>query len=763
MIVMLAVGGFLGYAVASGHFDFRKVSAGPPNQTLSDKNSTSCDGCCSEGATNEQLLAMADPQVGRRRRGNLVPLEEVQNAGGEIAGQVQTAGKPVAGSTVSLYAASSGSPYKVGESKTNGQGQFKLAAGPAPKNNVLYVIAIGGTPLVAENKGSNNGLALLSVLGATPPKTITVNELTTVASAFTSARFFNGDELSGKPLGLRIAAGNAPNLVDPETGCWGKVLLDPLNSSMTTTLAKLDTLGSLISAYATVANDAWRARFLKAATPTGGAAPKNTLQALAGIARRPWVNVKELYGLFDEAYPLPAPDARRKGVPFAPYLVYVPDDFALSLAFSGGGQYANGRFMFDAEGNLWSGQNWLPGSQSGVNKSTGGGVIKFSPNGTALSPPITGFTGMGIDGVGWGTAVAKDRVWISSFNGKILVMDFNGKPVATESDFPFKDKLLGLMGICVATNGDVWIADGSNDQLLFFPGGRIKEGRIVKVAGLKSPFDIVTDSQNRVWVANSSSDTVVRFPADDPTKVESFRAGIGVRALALDSKENVWVASNMDLRTPQPKLPAGISIMEQFKLITDHMFKYIEGPPKRITGAVNMIRPDGTQPAPDGFTGPAESIPWGINIDGNDDVWVGNMWGRSAALLAGDNTAGHPPGTKAGDVIHIFQSGSIQMVTDVSIDPAGNVWVANNWNKLEAAAGPDPSRPTSTWGGGSGFKRLPTMAPTGALCNTTALLRSETERRLCGLASVGRAKNWAGDGVNIPALVNAVEGALTHA
>jgi len=52
--------------------------------------------------------------------------------------------------------------------------------------------------------------------------------------------------------------------------------------------------------------------------------------------------------------------------PFAPYLVYVPDDFALSLCFSGGGDYANGRFMFDADGNLWSGQNWLPGSQSGV-------------------------------------------------------------------------------------------------------------------------------------------------------------------------------------------------------------------------------------------------------------------------------------------------------------------------------------------------------------------------------------------------------------
>jgi hypothetical protein len=44
----------------------------------------------------------------------------------------------------------------------------------------------------------------------------------------------------------------------------------PLNSSMTTTLAKLDTLGSLISAYATVANDDWRARLLKAGPRTTG-------------------------------------------------------------------------------------------------------------------------------------------------------------------------------------------------------------------------------------------------------------------------------------------------------------------------------------------------------------------------------------------------------------------------------------------------------------------------------------------------------------
>ena len=618
--------------------------------------------------------------------------EQSARSSGDIEGHVLIAGKPVAGATVTLFAAGEGAPTQLAQGKTAADGKFELDAKSAPKDSVVYLVA----------KGPKDGVALMSLLGTSSPGKVTVNELTTVASAFTAAQFFHGEAISGKPLSLHIAAGNTPNLVDPVTGTWGKVLLDPLNSSMTTTMATLDTLGSLISAYATVANDDWKARFFKAATPTGGVAPKNTLEAMASIARESYAAPKELYGLFDEAYPLPAPDARRSA-PFAPYLVWAPDDFALSLCFSGGGDYANGRFMFDPQGNLWCGMNWMPGSQSGVNKSTGGGVGKFAPNGTALSPAITGFTGMGIDGVGWGTAVTKDRVWITSFNGKILVMDFNGKPVASESDFPFTEKFLGLMGICAAPNGDVWIADGSDNQLLYFPGGEIKAGKIVKVEGLVSPFDIVVDSQNRVWVANSSSDTVVRFPKDDPSKVETFHCGIGVRALALDSKENVWVANNMDIHTPLPKIPAHASIMEQFKIITEGMVKYIMTPPGHITGAVNMIRPDGTQPAPEGFTGPAESVPWGINVDGNDDVWVGNMWGRSAALLAGDNTAGHPPGTKAGDVIHIFQSGSIQMVTDVSIDPAGNVWVANNWNSLEAAAAPDPKLPTSTWGGGSGF------------------------------------------------------------
>src|SRR6516164_683176 len=363
-----------------------------------------------------------------------------------LDGCVKVARQPVAGATVTLYAAGAADPAKLAEVKTDDQGAFKLDTGPATRETVLYLVAKGGTPKATASNGANDAIALLAVLGSRPPETVTVNELTTVASAFTAARFINGDSISGNPLGLRIAAGNAPNLVDRVTGGWGKVLLDPLNSTQTTTLATLDTLGSLITAFATTGDDNWRARFLKAATPTGGATPKNTLEAMAGIASSPWAAPKDLFALFDEAYPQPK-DGSRRAAPFVPYLAWEPPDFMISLCFAGGGMFANGRFMFDADGNLWSGQNWMPGSQSGVIRSIGGGVLKMSPNGTPLSPPITGFTGMGLDGVGWGTAVSMDRVWASGFNGKILVMDLNGRPVGTENDFPFKEKLFGLMGV----------------------------------------------------------------------------------------------------------------------------------------------------------------------------------------------------------------------------------------------------------------------------------------------------------------------------
>jgi len=101
-----------------------------------------------------------------------------------------------------------------------------------------------------------------------------------------------------------------------------------------------------------------------------------------------------------------------------------------------------------------------------------------------------------------------------------------------------------------------------------------------------------------------------------------------------------------------------------------------------------------------------------LNIDGNDDVWVGSFRGRGVVLMAGVEPKGHPADTKTGDVIHVFRGGSIQMLTDVSIDPAGNVWAANNW-KSPKRRSPKSGLPDldmgrrvglhgHLWGGGAG-------------------------------------------------------------
>ena len=131
--------------------------------------------------------------------------------------------------------------------------------------------------------------------------------------------------------------------------------------------------------------------------------------------------------------------------------------------------------------------------------------------------------------------------------------------------------------------------------------------------------------------------------------VWQVRVGIGVRSVALDSKGNLWVASNMSLDFPPPVIPDGVSVMKQFQLAGQHLMKSLT--PGNVTGVVNMIRPDGTQPEPMGFSGgKLLNVPWGVSIDGEDQVWVANFWGRGVVLMAGAEPKGQTSGAKPGDV-----------------------------------------------------------------------------------------------------------------
>ncbi|MBC6993326.1 hypothetical protein QWY85_19340 [Neolewinella lacunae] len=561
---------------------------------------------------------------------------------------------------------------------------------------------------------------------------VVVNELTTVASAFTCAQFFTGLQLSGNLRGITIAAKNTPNLVSPVTGSWGEVLLNPFNITQNETLARLNTLAALITACGTVNIEGydWRGAFLDAATPLAGARPENTAEAMIGIAQSPWLHPADLFSLFDKAYPQPKdgfpakPNSlvpvSRRSAPFVPYLSFAPADFAMILAFGQGGICAPGKLSLDADGNLWTGLNWMPGAQNGVYQGIGGGLVKLDSTGRLLSPPVTGYTGMGVDGAGWGTAVTEaGTCWVTSFNGSIGVYRLeDGSPLL--DDIPENTAVAlknigGLQGIGVAPNGDVWIVGTSSNQMLYFPAGDIHRGRVVENNDLSkvlsAPFAVSIDNANRVWISNTNSKSLVRYsPTEENSPVDRFILAGGGRGVALDSKGNCWVACNTSPEFPATTPTDGVSIIEGFALGYPHLEQTLGRNNK--TGSVFMIPFDANPiDALDETTqgsnltpyGDGElNAPWGISVDGNDDIWVANFLGRGVSFMAGANPTGRTKSFHTGDLIHTIHSGSIQMLTDVVVDQAGNLWCANNWNLPQTVMQAKPDPAFSTWGGGSG-------------------------------------------------------------
>jgi hypothetical protein len=635
-------------------------------------------------------------------------------AGVHIEGQVQAGGAPVANSTVTLWAASTGEPKQLAQTTTNSDGRFELNSQEANGHDIsLYVIANGGEAAVNKGSGNNRAVALLSVLGNTPPSRVAINEMTTVASVWTNAQFLDGDAIKGNALGIKIAAGNVPNFVDLQTGGWGTTIQDSLNGGQTPTMANFATLADLLAGCATRVKADACSKLFAAATPPSGKTPTDTLTTAESIVRYPWYQPERLFVLLDDFYPVPA-GKNMRAVPFMPYLNFPPSAWIFPLKFDGGGFRAGGKAMFDSEGNLWVGDNFTVGWQA-HDTLWQGNATKFAPNGRPLSPMTTGFAGGGMQGGTFGNAIdANDNVWLSSYGGKsIAVFDKNGKPLTPPEGITFNGQLGQMQGIIVTPSGDVWALGVSKNQLVYFPKGDWTKGRIVcegrEVEPCKSfvgPFHLAIDQQDRIWVSNLLGDHVTRFPASDPSKAENFKTGWDGSGLGVDSQGNVWVSNRLgnSLRGALVVAEAIVAVKtggNADEVATRHLVKQTGG---RDGGSMTLLRPDGREYPGSPFTGGGLSGPWVATIDGNDNVWVSNFGASEARItqLCGARTANCPPGFKTGDQISPsggYVGGGLQLQTDLAIGPAGDVWVINNWQDIESCFGVPPESVSTRCGG----------------------------------------------------------------
>jgi hypothetical protein len=627
-------------------------------------------------------------------------------------------GAPIAQSTVTLWAASSNVPKQLAQTQTDNEGRFEVSTPGTPDHSSLYLTAGGGIPANNKAGGNNPAIALLAVVGGEPPARVVINEFTTIAAVWTHAQLIDGMTIKGAPLQLRIAAGNVPNFVDPETGGWGGTIQDPLNSGQTPTMANFATLADLLAACVNrVKSDACSSLF-EAATPPGWGVPTNTLNAAEDIALFPWHQPDKLFALLRQFYSVSSSNHMLE-VPYMPYLNWAPSAWVLPLKFTGGGYVAGGKCMFDSEGNLWVGDNFTLGWQ-GQDSLWQGHATKFAPNGTPLSPITTGFTGGGMEGGTFGAAIdSHDNAWFTTYGSKtISVFDKNGKPLTPPVGINFGGRLGLMQGVIVTPKGDVWVLGVEKRQLVYFPQGDITKGRIIcegdsaePCKSFMAPFHLAIDQQDRIWVSNSGLPHVTRFLASDPTKAENFDTGINNSGLNIDSQGNVWITNRFGsgVLGMAHMVEMGVRLKaEGLEAASDYLTKTMSEQKGGTAngGSVTLLRPDGTPYPGSPFKSGGLPGPWAVVLDGNDNAWISNFATPSSPIveLCGVQTKHCPPGVHTGEQISPpggYVGGGLQMQTDLAIDPAGNVWVMNNWQDIDSCIG-TPKEALSTRCGGQG-------------------------------------------------------------
>jgi streptogramin lyase len=325
-----------------------------------------------------------------------------------------------------------------------------------------------------------------------------------------------------------------------------------------------------------------------------------------------------------------------------------------------------------------------------------------------------------MEGGTFGAAVdSHDNVWLTSYGSKsINVFDRDGKPLTPPEGINFGGRLGLMQGVIATPSGDVWVLGIEKSQRVYFPKGDWTKGRIVcegesaePCKSFKAPFHLAIDQQDRIWVSNSGLPHVTRFPASDPSKAENFKTGINNSGMNIDSQGNVWVTNRFGTGVlgMAHLVDMGVRLKEEgVAAASDYLTKTMSQQQGGTSdgGSVTLLRPDGSPYPGSPFKSGGLPGPWAVVVDGNDNVWISNFAMPSSPIveLCGVRTEHCPPGHHTGDQISPpggYVGGGLQMQTDLGIDPAGDVWVMNNWQDIDSCIG-TPKEALSTRCGGQG-------------------------------------------------------------
>lgn len=616
-------------------------------------------------------MLFAVPQMARAANSKTIQ-------GNVHSGSSQTA-IPLPGALVRLYRATNEAPELLGTTTADAAGNFSLKAMGAGSGGIYYATAD-----VGEN------LQLVSVIGQSLSGFTTINELTTVAAGYSMAQFTNDGVVSGDPFALQLAAGMNDNLVARASGDSSPVMLSSPNANQTNSLRASGSLANMLALF--VRNGGQDVdSFFALATPPGGTQPANFLQALSNIDRFPQDNVGDLYDLATQV------------LAFSPSLIRMPDAWTLAVKVndSGDDNYlfgGPGTIAFDSSGYAWITNNVTQGTP---NSSQFGIVLK--PNGTPADgtngTPTSPLFGGGLLGGGFGVDVAPNgHVWFGNFgwglpryhpsyDGNGSVSEFTRNGTAISGDLGYQGGPLRAQAVVADANGNIWIASFGNDRVYVFLKGNPNRSISYQEPQGSAPFGIDFAPDGSAWVSNSGGlkpngqGSVARYILENNQLTQVFLTTMGHsnKGVVVDSYGDGWMASGND----------------------DFVYRF--DPQGNLIGQYNGGGMDG---------------PWGITVDGDDNIWVANFGPLdlksdfhtgNLTKLAGNNPDTRPPGLNTGDPISpptgytlpsageqvLLHNGKrlygnlripsfspLMRVTGVVIDRAGNAWLCNNWKPI---------------------------------------------------------------------------------
>ncbi len=591
-----------------------------------------------------------------------------------VRGVVLTGGtrssEPLPNVHVTLFEATPAVPTVVGQATTDASGRFTIPYTKSKSSSIFFLKA-----------DISEGSEFVTILGSNLPQSATINELTTVAASYSMAQFYRTGVISGNSFGLQIAGGMNDNIVDSATGQSSPILLNSPNADQTNSLRSTRSLANLLAAC--VNDPAVTASLFDLTTPAGGFRPHNTAEALANLARDPGQNVDGIYAL-----------ALLSNL-YAPPLVTMPDAWTVTIKVNDSGDNdiligGPGNLTFDKRGYAWVTNNTVQGT---LNSSRFN--LAFKPNGQPADgrngTPRSPLLGGGILGAGYGVTIdPHGAVWFGNFgwgpcdgcdpspdgNGSISRFTLTGNPVSPPD--AYQGGPVRAQGMASDAGGNIWISSFGNNSVYVFKHGNPHQSLGFDQQFGGGPFDIALAADGSAWVSNGLGlppASVAKYALVNGALQQQFRHFLGdqLRGISLDSHGNAWVASQGD------------------------NFVYALRPP------------DGTEIGH--FSGGGIDGPWGVTVDGEDNVWVANFGPLESgppftgrlSKLAGVNP---PPGKNIGDPISpptgytvptadsqvLLHNGDplygpgeppsfIPMMrqTSLVIDQAGNIWSLNNW------------------------------------------------------------------------------------